>query len=271
MIEGMRLIQGQKDPVLARYRRLFRPAGRHAEQAYAIEGRELLSRAPRYGAMLEATLWTETFMKSDEGREAYAVIRAACPDVPHFQLKSGLLARATSTRPLPPCVGIARRPQSSVDDVLRGESPLVVAIDRGENGHNLGMLLRSAEAAGVSGVLLGAGSADPFGRRVIRAARGAVFHLPIAEVESLSETLTSAKERGFTVYGSSAKVEAAYHEVSLTGPTILMVGNEHDGLSPECLACADENLKIPMAGQIHSLNIAVAASILLFEARRQRT
>ena len=273
MIEGLRVIQRQKDPVLIRYRRLARPAGRREEQAYAIEGEELLRRAPRYGAELEATLWSDTFLETKRGRQCLSTLQEAAPTVPHYRLSSALLARSTTTRPLPPCVAIATRPHWSFDTIKAFsdlEAPLILAVDRGENGDNLGMLLRSAEASGVHAVLLGEGCADPYGRRVIRAARGAMFHLPIIEVPSLVETLSQLRAEGLRIYGSSAQAARYHYMAPLTEPTVLIVGNEHEGISSECLACTDEVLKIPMAGQINSLNIAVAASILLFEARRQR-
>ena len=273
VIEGLRVIQRQKDPVLVRYRRLARPAGRREESAYAIEGEELLRRAPRYGAELEATLWSDSFLETERGRQCLSTLQEAAPQVPHYRLSSALLARATTTRPLPPCAAIAARPHwgSEVFEAASGcEAPLILAVDRGENGDNLGMLLRSAEASGVHAVLLGEGCADPYGRRVIRAARGAMFHLPIVEVSSLVEALSGLRAKGLRIYGSSAQATRYHYQAPLTDPTVLIVGNEHEGISPECLALADEVLKIPMAGQINSLNIAVAASVLLFEARRQR-
>ena len=144
-------------------------------------------------------------------------------------------------------------------------------MDEGESADNLGMLLRSAEASRVRGVLLGNGTVEPFARRVVRGSRGAVFSLPMSLEPNMPAAVEAAREHGIQVVATSANTEHAYTDVDFTRPTLIIVGNEHRGVSAPVAALADMTVTIPMLGQINSLNISVAASIVLFEANRQRS
>ena len=135
---------------------------------------------------------------------------------------------------------------------------------------NLGMLLRSAEAAGVSGVVLAAGTVDPFGRRVVRGSRGAVFTVPISIQRDPAGVIEEARALGLQAVAASANADALYTDIDYTRPTLLAVGNEHTGVSDAVREVSDCVVRIPMLGRINSLNIAAAASVLLYEAVRQR-
>ena len=143
-------------------------------------------------------------------------------------------------------------------------------VEHGENADNLGMLLRSADAAGASSVVLAAGTTDPFSRRAVRGSRGAVFSLPICIAGFARRAIEEASGRGLRIVATSANADTEYTAFDYTGPVMIVVGNEHTGLSAETRALADAVVRIPMLGRIHSLNIAVAASLVLYEAARQR-
>ena len=224
--------------------------------------------AVRYGAEVIAWICAEGQAGSEAARKIIELMPATSA---LYVCSEGLLHKCLEAKPTPPCVALVRRVERPWDpSVAQDQSPLWLGVDHGESADNLGMLLRSAEAAGVTEVLLAGGTVDPWGRRAVRAARGAMFGLPLALHDSTRDAALSARAAGVQVIATSAKTDYDYTQVDYTQPTLILVGNEHHGIQEEVIACADRCVKIPMLGHIHSLNIAVAASLMLFEAQRQR-
>ncbi|MDX1770549.1 MAG: RNA methyltransferase [Planococcaceae bacterium] len=139
----------------------------------------------------------------------------------------------------------------------------VLMIDAVQDPGNVGTMIRTADAAGIDAVILGKGSADAFNPKTVRSGQGSHFHIPIVKSD-LSEWIQSCKEQGIPVYGTSLEESIAYHEVQPQAKFALIMGNEGSGLAPEHLVQTDMNLKIPLYGQAESLNVAVAAGILLY-------
>jgi len=264
-------VSGQRDEVMVSLRRVKTSAGRVKEGLYLIESPELCLRALRFGAAIQSVVCTQAFAESAQGLELRAELPEGCAT---YVAHQGLISKLLDAKPTPSCVALARRVTREWSSLIEAErvsaGGLWIGVDRGELADNLGMLLRSAEASAVSGVLLGNGCVDPFGRKVVRGARGAVSTLPIALEDDMSAAARLARARGLQVVSTSANTEELYTDVDFSAPTLLIVGNEHHGVSEGVLAESDRCVKIPMLGQINSLNIAVAASVVLFEANRQR-
>jgi 23S rRNA (guanosine2251-2'-O)-methyltransferase len=170
---------------------------------------------------------------------------------------------------------VAARQFATVDDVLaraieRAEPPLVLALDSLEDPQNVGTLLRSAEAAGVHGVLFPTRRQAPLTPAAVKASAGAVEHLLLAPVDDLAGSLTDLHVRGLRIVGAEADAPLTARQADLRGPLALVVGSEGQGLGPAVRRRCDIVVRIPMRGAIGSLNAAVAGSILLFEALAQR-
>jgi 23S rRNA (guanosine2251-2'-O)-methyltransferase len=164
---------------------------------------------------------------------------------------------------------------ASLDDVLaraveRGEAPFVLALDSLEDPQKLGTLLRSAEAAGVHGVLFPTRRQAPLTPAAVKASAGAVEHLLLCPVDDLAGALADLHVRGLRVAGSEMDAPLTARQADLRGPLALVVGSEGQGLGPAVRRRCDLFVRIPMRGMIGSLNAAVAGSILLFEAAVQR-
>ncbi len=186
--------------------------------------------------------------------------------VPVRDLKEGVLEKIGTTRTPQPVLAIARMPAPVALADLRPGLVLVGA-EISDPG-NLGTMLRTAEAAGATGVVLG-GGVDPWNPKVVRGSAGAVLGVPIVVVDDLIGALGELRGRGWRTVGADAAAEPAYFDTDLAGSCALVLGSEAHGLDPAVAASLDGRVRIPMAGEIESLNVAVAASILMFEAARQ--
>jgi 23S rRNA (guanosine2251-2'-O)-methyltransferase len=170
---------------------------------------------------------------------------------------------------------VAARRYATVDEVLaramqRQEPPFILAMDSLEDPQNVGTLLRSAEAAGVHGVLFPTHRQAPLTPAAIKASAGAVEHLLLVPVDDLAGTLIDLHVRGLRIVGAEAEAPLSARQADLRGPLVLVVGSEGQGLGPAVRRRCDLVVRIPMRGAIGSLNAAVAGSILLFEALAQR-
>lgn len=170
---------------------------------------------------------------------------------------------------------VAPRRWATLDDVLvraleRGERPLILVLDSLEDPHNVGSLLRTAEAAGVHGVLFPTRHAAPLTPSAVKASAGAVEHLLLVPVDDLPAALADLHVRGLRLVGADADATLTYREADLRGPLALVVGGEGRGLSGPVRRRLDLAVRIPMRGRIASLNAAVAGSVMLLEAAGQR-
>jgi len=176
--------------------------------------------------------------------------------------------------------GMATYPYLSVEDLLRlptvngpQESnvlPLLVVCDRIQDTFNFGAILRCCDAMNVAGVVIGDSQQVGVAPQVARSSAGAVNHVPIALSENLMGAVTKIREAGFVTAAASEKSESSAWDLNLTSPVALIIGSEAAGISEPLLELCDQRLRIPMLGQVSSLNAAVAAGILLYEIRRQQ-
>ncbi len=152
----------------------------------------------------------------------------------------------------------------------RHEAPLLVILDGVEDPHNLGAVLRSAEGAGAHGVFIPERRAVGLTSIVAKASAGAIDHIPVARVTNTSRLLESLKEAGVWIYGVEPSATKLITEVDLTGSVGLVFGGEGKGIRPGVLQHCDDRIRIPMKGNVQSLNVSASAAVTLFEAVRQR-
>ena len=164
---------------------------------------------------------------------------------------------------------------ATIDEVLqeaadRGESPLIVICDELTDPHNLGAILRTAECAGAHGVIIPKRRSVGLTATVAKAAAGAMEYMKVVRVTNINNAIAELKEKGVWVFGTAAEGSVEMYKANLTVPAAIVIGNEGDGMSPLVRKNCDVMVSIPMKGKISSLNASNAASILLYEAVRQR-
>ncbi len=163
---------------------------------------------------------------------------------------------------------------STIDDILnkaknKGESPFVIILDGIEDPHNLGAIIRTAECAGVHGIIIPKRRAARVNQTVYKSSAGAVEHVLIADVVNISDTITRLKREGLWIYCADMDGQSYHFHTSLDGPIALVIGNEGKGISRIVKEKCDVLVKIPMVGKISSLNASASAAILIYEVVRQ--
>lgn len=163
----------------------------------------------------------------------------------------------------------AARKYADLEQAAAGE--LVVVLDGVEDPHNLGAIIRTAHAAGAASLIIPERRAASVTDVVGKAAAGALEHLPVARVTNINRTLEELKERGFWIYGLDERGEQSYDDVDYGSPTAIVLGGEGKGLHEQVRKHCDLLVRIPMAGKISSLNVSVAAGVVLFEWKRRKS
>lgn len=167
-------------------------------------------------------------------------------------------------------VAVVKQKSYSIDYIIEKrnkEKSCIVVLDRLQDPGNMGTIVRTGEAAGISGIIMSKDSADIYNPKVIRSTMGSIFRVPFSIVDDLAAAVDTLKDNGITTYAAHLKGEL-YNSGSLTNDCALLIGNEARGLSGEISTKADKLIKIPMHGKVESLNAAVATAILMYEAAR---
>ena len=181
-----------------------------------------------------------------------------------------VLKRAADTQTPQGVLTVLDQPVYEQEKILSAENGLYLILEDLQDPGNLGTILRTGEGAGITGAILSKETVDIFNPKTIRATMGSVYRVPFIYVESLETTIKEMHRRGIVTYAAHLQGKNFYDSFSFRGSTAFLIGNEGSGLKKETADLADFYLKIPMEGKVESLNAAVSASILMYEAYRQR-
>lgn len=164
------------------------------------------------------------------------------------------------------------RMEYTMDDLLKKENPTLMVLEDLQDPGNLGTIMRTGEGAGIDGIIMSRGCVDIYNPKTIRSTMGSLYRVPFIYTEDLRETVLGLKEKGISFYAAHLKGTKFYDEVDYTaeGGIGFLIGNEGNGLTDETAGLADTYIKIPMEGRVESLNAAIAASVLMYEAYRQK-
>ena len=165
---------------------------------------------------------------------------------------------------------VVRRQDVTAESIWQAPGALIMVLERIQDPGNLGTIVRTAEGAGVTGIILSADTVDIYNSKVIRSTMGSIYRMPFAYVADVKEAVKSMKQAGIRTYAAHLLGQHSYDEEDYTGPTAFLIGNEGNGLTDELASLSDHYIRIPMCGQVESLNAAVASAILMYEAGRQR-
>lgn len=253
-----------RNPKVARARELARErAAREESGLTVLEGTRLAEEAVSAGLSFEYALYTEHLAGKERGAALLAALEAA--GVPLYPVAEETLTRAADTQSPQGIVAVFRPRQFRLEQIPPG---LVLVLDNVQDPGNLGTVIRSLEALGGAGLVV-AGGVDPLSPKVVRSAMGSLFRLPVVKGE-IGAVLGALKAQGRRVYVADAGGDLTPWTADMAGNAVLVIGNEGNGPSDTARQMADGILSIPMPGPTESLNAGVAASLLIYEAMRQR-
>lgn len=236
---------------------------RSEKKVYLVEGVRMFTEVP-LEYLLEVWV-SETFTKKHG-----ELLKKIPESVPVEILTDTVFVHVSDTKSPQGVLCVVRQKDYQVKEMLRSEAPLLIILDQLQDPGNLGTILRTAEAAGVTGVILSKDCVDIYNPKVIRSTMGSVYRVPFVYVEDLPAVLDSLKDYGITAYAAHLEGKNRYDQECYRKGTAFLIGNEGNGLREEVAERADIRIRIPMEGQVESLNAAIAAAVLMFEAGRQR-
>ena len=232
---------------------------RSKAKKFVVEGIRMVKETPR--DRLEALYISESFWNKYgnpiEGDFAEVLSDKVFAYVSDTKTPQGILA-------------VVRQIEYDVKEMIQGQDAHILILDNLQDPGNLGTIFRTAEAAGVTGILLSMGCADIYNPKTIRSTMGSLYRMPFAYVEEFIETIQEVKKNGIKVFAAHLEGKNSYDQEDYRKGSAFLIGNEGNGLRQEVADCADVRIRIPMQGQVESLNAAIAATVLMFEVSRQR-
>lgn len=263
-------ISRRQDPIVTRFRDAAKHHGQNDE--VVLDGVHLLLDALRSGIAIDIVVATADRLDdpSADVQELWRLVRGA--GVPLHEATTGVIEAASPVRTPSGVVAIARWTLSPLASMWAPPPALVLGLVDVQDPGNAGAVIRSADGLGATGVVMIGATADPASPKTMRGAMGSSFRVPVARA-SLGETMRAARAAGLKVAATSAPASAStdLHAADLTGPLLVLLGNEGAGLPAQALRTADVQLSIAMRPGIDSFNVAVTSALILYEARLQRS
>jgi RNA methyltransferase, TrmH family len=261
----LRRVSSRQNALVKDLRKALSQGEPTAEGYLAIEGMRMIEEAIRSGLRFQAVFFSEA-----GSAHATRLLPQIGSQVEILLLPEEVFVSAVSTEsPQGVAALVKLRPHKFEDLMEPGADGLLIGIAGIQDPGNLGTIIRSAEAFGARAVLLGEKTVSHFNPKAVRGSAGSLLRQPLLRVK-LGESITALKQQGVKVLATSSHKGKPLHEADFTGAAMIVVGNEGAGVPQEILSMADELVTIPHAARVESLNAGIAASILLYEAARQR-
>jgi TrmH family RNA methyltransferase len=249
----MKRIESRKNPQVKQWRKLQTKKERDTTALFLIEGAHLVEEALKYKQLIIELIITESFQLpvnwNIDDVEVFIVTEEVMKEIGETETPQGVAA-------------VCRKPSYEIN----GADHSILLIDAVQDPGNLGTMIRTADAAGIGGIIVGEGTVDIFNSKVLRASQGSIFHIPIL-TGNLNEWILNLRDLGHVVYGTSLEDAEPYINVVPSSLFSLIVGNEGRGVHKELLSLTDRNLFIPIHGKAESLNVTVATGVLLYYLR----
>lgn len=238
---------------------------------FLVEGIKMFEEAP-LDSILEVYISEELFekMEKQSGDKQTIIYKKKLEQTGYEIVAKDVFLKMSDTQTPQGILSVLKRPEYDLDALLQKENPIFVILENLQDPGNLGTIVRTGEGAGITGVIMSSQTVDIYNPKTIRATMGSVYRVPFVYVEDLSDTLSKLKAKGIHTFAAHLKGSDYYQNQAFTEPCAFLIGNEGNGLTDEIANLAEKYIKIPMEGQVESLNAAIATSLLMYEAHRQR-
>lgn len=239
---------------------------RKKDNVFLAEGMKMFEEAPE-NRVKEVYIIEEILQKLDKRSEVYKKLER----LGYETVSEEVFGKMSDTQTPQGILMVLEKPVYTLEELLKVEKPLFVVLEDLQDPGNLGTIVRTGEGAGVTAVLMTKNTVDLFNPKTIRATMGSIYRVPFVYVEDIADTIKSLHKSGVKTYAAHLKGNTYYDSFSFKDGTAFLIGNEGNGLKKSTADLADSYLKIPMEGRVESLNAAIATSLLMYEAHRQRS
>lgn len=239
---------------------------------FLVEGIRAVDEVLQAGDWQMESLWiSEELIKSDRAY-VQSVLKSVKEETPVYTVAAPMFARLADTETPQGILAVVKRQSFELTQVLKNseKAPLIVVLENLQDPGNVGTILRTADSAGATAVICTRGTADIYSAKVVRSTMGSLLHLPVCHVESVQAVADLLHRHKVQLLAAHLQGRCYHFEQDMKQPVAILIGNEGAGLTAEAAAAADALVKIPMPGRAESLNAAMAAGILVYEAVRQR-
>ena len=251
-------ISSTANPYVKHLKKLQNSSKYRAEKGtFVLEGLRPVQDAVSDGIVPEKVLVTESFKGKAPVKDVLVMSDRVAEFISDTRTPQGIMAEI-------------KMPKPDASGLNPEKSPLLFFSDGVSDPGNLGTIIRTLEAAGVSGLVLGQGTVDLYNPKTVRSTMSSLFNLPIYHAGETAAVLALLKKKGYKLMGTRMEDAVVYTSADFTQPTVVIMGNEARGMSDEAMAACDGFVKIPIVGKIESLNVAIASGIIAYEAHRQR-
>lgn len=266
MKEIIESIDNQK---IKEVRLLHKKKYRTSLRKYFIEGKRIVEEAILHGARIERIIYTSKYPWDKDIKDSF--LGSRLKDIEILMVTEKVFRTIAKTESPQGIIAVIHKEERSLENFLDKlpENPFIITLESIQDPGNMGTIIRTAEAAGVDLILVTKNSTDPYGEKALRSSMGAIFLIPIIEIEGMN-WVNLLKQQKVRLIATDLSAEKSYNELDFLGGINLIIGNEGHGVSKELLNLADEKTIIPIYGNIESLNASIASGILIYKAREKR-
>lgn len=243
---------------------------RRNSKTFVVEGPRMVVETPV--DKLKGVYVSEGFAQSVDNKEIIKEIQDKCTqaNATYEVVADNVFKSVSDTQTPQGIMAVVAMPEYSLEDLLSGDKTHLLILESIQDPGNLGTMVRTGEGAGVTGIIMNKTTVDLFNPKTIRSTMGSIYRVPFYVTEDLPALMKQLQVKGISLYAAHLKGEHSYDEEDYTLACGFLIGNEGNGLSDEIANLADTYIKIPMEGQVESLNAAISATLLMYEANRQR-
>lgn len=238
-----------------------RARARKDSRQFVAEGFRMVSEAP--ADRIVSIYASETFARCNSGYMSTI-------QVPYEMVSDNVFAQMSDTRTPQGILAVIKMAEYAIGDIIAHDNGLYVIVENLQDPGNLGTIIRMSEAAGVDGIIMSPNTVDIYNPKTIRSTMGSLYRVPFVYADDFAGTLEQMKSKGVELYAAHLEGSVEYTEPDYTKASAFVIGNEGNGLTDAVTNICSNRIRIPMAGKVESLNAAIAASVLTFEAARQR-
>lgn len=230
---------------------------------FVAEGPRMCLEAPR--EWISAIYVSESYLEDEKRKKELQAF-----DFSYEVVADAVFRSVSDTQTPKGIMTVVKKPEYRLEELLDGEQTHLLILENVQDPGNLGTMMRTGEGAGITGVIMSHTTVDLFNPKTIRSTMGSLYRVPYFITDNLQDTLLWVKQQGVHLYAAHLAGQKSYDEMDYTAACGFLIGNEGNGLTDETAHLADDYIRIPMAGQVESLNAAMSAGILMYECSRQR-